>query len=93
MTMLSTILGFSAFGLASRFGQLGIQKRNLFSNPGGHLIAMMVFGYAGYWEYKWEVRADELIALKRTEIAEQRKREVATVETLAASMLSEAETQ
>jgi len=83
--MLSTILGFSAFGLASRFGQLGIQKRNLFSNPGGHAIAMIVFGYAGYWEYKWELRADELIALKRAEIAERRQREVASVQALTAS--------
>jgi hypothetical protein len=32
MTMLYTILGFSAFGVASRFGQLGIQKRNIFSS-------------------------------------------------------------
>jgi len=80
MTMLSTILGFSAFGLASRFGQLGIQKRNLFSNPGGHVIAMLVFGYAGYWGYRWELRADELIALKRAELAERRQRGVANTD-------------
>jgi hypothetical protein len=30
--MISSILGFSAFGLAARFGQLGIQKRNLFES-------------------------------------------------------------
>ena len=29
MALLSTVLGFSVFGLASRFGQLAIQKRNL----------------------------------------------------------------
>ena len=29
MALLSTVLGFSAFGLASRFGQLAIQRRNL----------------------------------------------------------------
>jgi hypothetical protein len=29
MALLSTIAGFSLFGLASRFGQLAIQKRNL----------------------------------------------------------------
>jgi hypothetical protein len=31
-TMLSTILGFSAFGFATRVGQLAIQKRPLFSS-------------------------------------------------------------
>lgn len=30
--MLSTILGFSAFGLAARFGQLAIQQRPLLSS-------------------------------------------------------------
>ena len=29
MALLSTILGFSLFGLGARIGQLGIQKRNL----------------------------------------------------------------
>ena len=29
MSLLANILGFSAFGLAVRMGQLGIQKRNL----------------------------------------------------------------
>lgn len=29
MALLSSILGFSLFGLGARMGQLGIQKRNL----------------------------------------------------------------
>jgi hypothetical protein len=29
MALLSSILGFSLFGLGARLGQLGIQKRNL----------------------------------------------------------------
>ncbi|KAJ3565058.1 hypothetical protein NP233_g7888 [Leucocoprinus birnbaumii] len=73
MPMLSNILGFSLFGLAARFGQLGIQKRNLFDNPGGHLIAMGVFGYAGYWAHRWDIRSGELIAAKRAEILERRQ--------------------
>ena len=32
MALLSSILGFSAVGLAARIGQLGIQKRNLFES-------------------------------------------------------------
>lgn len=98
--MLSTILGFSAFGLAARFGQLAIQRRPLLSSeflehkhsqvrkltlslnfhpsndstdPTGHVLAAMTFGTLGYFEYHWELRADELIALKREEIAQKRK--------------------
>jgi len=71
--MLSTILGFSAFGFAARVGQLAIQKRPLFANPAGHALAAGVFGVLGYYEYHWEQRADELIALKREEIARNRK--------------------
>ena len=32
MSLFANILGFATFGLAARFGQLGIQKRNLFSS-------------------------------------------------------------
>jgi hypothetical protein len=32
MALLSSILGFSLFGLGARIGQLGIQKRNLFDS-------------------------------------------------------------
>ncbi|KAJ3479526.1 hypothetical protein NLI96_g8993 [Meripilus lineatus] len=73
MSLLSNIVGFSLFGLAARFGQLGIQKRNLFENPGAHLISMGVFGYVGYWAYQWDQRAAVLIAQKRAEIAARRQ--------------------
>lgn len=33
---------------------------------------MGVFGYAGYWAYKWDIRAAELLAQKREEIRERR---------------------
>lgn len=32
MALLTSVLGFSLFGLSARFGQLGIQKRNLFDS-------------------------------------------------------------
>jgi hypothetical protein len=41
-TMLSTILGFSAFGFAARVGQLAIQKRPLFSSESG--LGLLVLG-------------------------------------------------
>ena len=36
MALLSSILGFSLFGLGARIGQLGIQKRNLFDSAFPH---------------------------------------------------------
>ncbi|KLO08927.1 hypothetical protein SCHPADRAFT_588956 [Schizopora paradoxa] len=73
MALLSSILGFSAVGLAARIGQLGIQKRNLFENIGGHAFSMAAFGYIGYWAHKWDIRAAELVAEKRAAIAESRQ--------------------
>ncbi|GJE88724.1 hypothetical protein PsYK624_048070 [Phanerochaete sordida] len=72
MALWSSVFGFSLFGLATRFGQLGIQKRNLFENMGGHAIAMVTFGFAGYWAHDWEVRSGEMIKEKRAEIAARR---------------------
>lgn len=83
----------------ARFGQLGIQKRNLFDSTsninrfkwrfkvltycccfvifpidlGGHAISMGVFGYAGYWAYRWDQRAAVLLAEKRAELAARRR--------------------
>ncbi|KAK7690686.1 hypothetical protein QCA50_005785 [Cerrena zonata] len=73
MSLLSNIVGFSLFGLAARFGQLGIQKRNLFDNMGGHALSMAAFGYAGYWAYRWDQRAAVLLADKRAQLAARRQ--------------------
>jgi len=80
MGVLSNVIGFSLFGLAARFGQLGIQRRNPFENLGGHVVSMGVFGTAGYFAYKWDVRAGELLAQKRAEIAERRQQSGAAAE-------------
>ncbi|KAG1844832.1 hypothetical protein DFJ58DRAFT_802002 [Suillus subalutaceus] len=77
MALLSTIAGFSLFGLAARFGQLAIKKRNLMENLGGHALSMGVFGYAGYWAYQWDERAAVMLAQKRAEITERRERKLA----------------
>ena len=37
MALLSSILGFSLFGLGARMGQLGIQKRNLLDSTSSFL--------------------------------------------------------
>ncbi|KAG1766846.1 hypothetical protein EV702DRAFT_1182249 [Suillus placidus] len=77
MAVLGTIAGFSLFGLAVRFGQLAIKKRNLMENLGGHALSMGVFGYAGYWAYQWDERAAVMLAQKRAEITERRERKLA----------------
>jgi hypothetical protein len=38
---------------------------------------MGAFGFLGYWAYKWEVRSEELLAQKRAEILERRKKLIA----------------
>ncbi|KAJ3720786.1 hypothetical protein DFJ43DRAFT_712236 [Lentinula guzmanii] len=89
MSMLANILGFSLFGLAARFGQLGLQKRNLFENLGGHALAMGVFGYGGYMAYRWDQTAAVLIEKKKAEIAESRKTRLAKVEAIEAKLMAE----
>jgi hypothetical protein len=51
---------------------------------------MGVFGYAGYWAYKWDIRAAELLAAKRAEIAQRRQKQIAKAEEAAAAALSDA---
>ena len=48
------------------------------ADPAGHVIAAGAFGTLGYFEYIWEQRADELIALKREEIAQNRRNRTST---------------
>ncbi|KAI0264405.1 hypothetical protein BC834DRAFT_882911 [Gloeopeniophorella convolvens] len=90
MALLSSILGFSLFGLGARLGQLGIQKRNLLDNPGAHALSMLAFGYVGYWAHQWDERAGVLIAEKRAEIAERRRLRIAQAEEASAAALAEA---
>jgi hypothetical protein len=119
MALLSSILGFSIFGLGARLGQLGIQKRNLLesahasylrtvassmltscncmlpryacgTDPGGHIISMLAFGYLGYWAHRWDERASVLIAEKRAEITERRSQRIAQAEEASAAALAAA---
>ena len=41
---------------------------------------MGVFGYAGYWAYKWEIRSNELLADKHQEILERRQKQMQKME-------------
>lgn len=44
---------------------------------GGHAISMGAFGYGGYWAWRWDQRAAELLTAKRAEIQERRERKEA----------------
>ncbi|VDB94296.1 unnamed protein product [Peniophora sp. CBMAI 1063] len=80
MGLLSTVLGFSAWGLASRFGQLGIQRRPLLDKPLGHAIAAGAFGFVGYWAYQWDVKSGEMLQGMRAEIKERRQKQISAAE-------------
>lgn len=52
---------------------------------------MGVFGYAGYWAYKWDQRAAVLLAEKRSELVERRQKQIAKTEEAAATALADLE--
>ncbi|KAI4521324.1 hypothetical protein EV122DRAFT_293618 [Schizophyllum commune] len=73
MSVTRDVAGFSAFGLAVRFWQLGILNKHLFSNPAGHVASMAAFGTLGYFVHHWDIRVQELLAIKRADITEKRQ--------------------
>ena len=46
----------------------------------GHAIAMGTFGFIGYWAHRWDVRAGELLKIRKDQIAEKRRARLAAVE-------------
>ncbi|CAD6887675.1 unnamed protein product [Tilletia controversa] len=84
MAITGTVLGFSALGFATRCMGLGIQKRNMFENFGGHAILMGLFGAAGYYLHGVEFRQREIIEKQKATIRENRKRLAGVVQARAA---------
>ncbi|KAH8100823.1 hypothetical protein BXZ70DRAFT_1007766 [Cristinia sonorae] len=80
MPLLANVVGFSFMGLAARIGHLAIQRRNLFDSFTGHAISMGAWGFAGYWAYQWDLRAETLIAAKMEEIKQKRALKAAAAE-------------
>lgn len=58
-------------------------------DPLGHVVLMGIFGYAGYWAHRWDIRAAELIEEKRAQIAARRQQHIARLEAHAAANLQE----
>jgi hypothetical protein len=52
---------------------------------------MGAFGFAGYWAHQWDQRAAVLLAEKREEIAERRRKQVAKAEAIEAAALGESQ--
>ena len=52
---------------------------------------MGVFGFAGYWAHKWDIRAGEIIAEKKSLLEERRRKQIASAEALGSQQLAEAE--
>jgi hypothetical protein len=60
------------------------------TDPGGHIISVLAFGYLGYWAHRWDERASVLIAEKRAEIAKRRELRITQAEEASAVALAEA---
>ncbi|KAF8526325.1 hypothetical protein BU17DRAFT_40699 [Hysterangium stoloniferum] len=70
--VLTSILGGAGFGLLVRFWQMGIMKKDIFHNLPAHAAYMVGFGVVGYWADVWEIRSNELIAMRREAIRRNR---------------------
>ncbi|WVQ95361.1 hypothetical protein IAU59_002458 [Kwoniella sp. CBS 9459] len=75
MTLISTILGFSAFGFGARCFQLGLQHRPVFDAPVGHLYSVLAFGGLGYGAFYAEQKQSALLAEKKKALLEIRQKE------------------
>ncbi|KDN39239.1 hypothetical protein K437DRAFT_259127 [Tilletiaria anomala UBC 951] len=74
MAVATTVLGYAGLGFLTRCYALGIQKRNVLENLGGHAMLMTVFGAAGYYLHGVEGRQAELIQQKKEQILKNRQR-------------------
>ncbi|KAK0526042.1 hypothetical protein OC834_004670 [Tilletia horrida] len=74
MAIAGTVLGYAGLGFVTRCYALGIQRRNIFENFGGHAILMGLFGAAGYWLHGVQERQVEIIDAKKREIKAARER-------------------
>ncbi|PWN20005.1 hypothetical protein BCV69DRAFT_241326, partial [Microstroma glucosiphilum] len=70
----ASVLGWASVGFLTRCYQLGLQKRNIFENFGGHAMLMAAFGGVGYWAHGLEARQGALIQAKKEQILRNRER-------------------
>ncbi|BGP56556.1 hypothetical protein JCM8202_002072 [Rhodotorula sphaerocarpa] len=75
MALLSYISGFAALGFGVRCYQLALMKRNIFQNPGGHVLSSAAFAGIGYFAYHTEQNQAKLLAEKKEQLLRMRERE------------------
>ncbi|CAO1618152.1 unnamed protein product [Parajaminaea phylloscopi] len=70
----ASVIGWAGLGFVTRCYQLGLQKRNMFDNFGGHAALMTIFGGIGYWAHGLQERQEKLIEQKKEQILRNRER-------------------
>ncbi|PKI85611.1 hypothetical protein MVES_000718 [Malassezia vespertilionis] len=65
-------IGYAGFGFLARCYALGIQKRNIFDNFGGHIMFAGAFGALGYWLHGVKFYQQALLEKKQEELATRR---------------------
>ncbi|KAI5450935.1 hypothetical protein NCC49_002674 [Naganishia albida] len=75
MSLLANVLGFSAFGFATRCFQLGLQKRFMFAAPQTHVLTAAGFGALGWGVYELEQRQKPLIEARKQVLLANREKE------------------
>ncbi|KAF0436085.1 hypothetical protein F8M41_004736 [Gigaspora margarita] len=74
MTLITTVTGFAAFGVAVRAYALALERRPVFDNPITHVLTATFFGGVGAYIYHAEERQVELIEKRKQVLLANRKR-------------------
>ncbi|KAF8938511.1 hypothetical protein BGZ58_000767 [Dissophora ornata] len=80
MALLTTVAGFSTFGLAVRGVALTIQRRPITTGFAGYGLSAVVFGSVGYFVYGVEQRQNELLKERKEVLSANRQRRLAVQE-------------
>ncbi|KAG0259600.1 hypothetical protein BG011_002532 [Mortierella polycephala] len=80
MALLTSIAGFTTFGVAARGLALTVQRRPIASGFGGYAISAAVFGGVGYFMHNLEQRQNELLKERMTVLTANRERRLAVQE-------------
>lgn len=75
MALASYVLGFSSLGLATRCWQLAIERRNIFDNFWGHLIAAGAFGTAGFYLHGVSERQQSALSERKQTLIDNREKQ------------------
>ncbi|KAI9221916.1 hypothetical protein BC828DRAFT_414469 [Blastocladiella britannica] len=86
MTLLSSIAGWSTFGVAARAFANAIERKHPLSGAAGHAGAATIFGAFGYWVYN--LQESQKKSLEKTMVA-IRDRKRAQLEAAAAAELEQ----